>query len=141
MGAFLMGEANDTVLEGMADSLTKERAKLADLEARFNEVAPDVREQRARVDAQLASVRSYVSSRAARAQDSLSSLGGLIQQLQEKLKTVPGAELGLSQLSRESEVYSRTYSYLLERQQQAAIIKASTPVEEPRPRHARGPVA
>jgi Mrp family chromosome partitioning ATPase len=39
---------------------------------------------------------------------------------------VPGAELGLAQLGRESEVYSRVYSYLLERQQQAAITKAST---------------
>lgn len=126
MGAFLMGEANDTVLEGMANSLSQERSKLADLEARFNDVAPDVREQHARVDAQLAGIRNYVSSRAARAQDSLSSLSALIQQLQERLKTVPGAELGLAQLSREAEVYSKTYSYLLERQQQAGIIKAST---------------
>jgi uncharacterized protein involved in exopolysaccharide biosynthesis len=126
IGAYLLGEASDNVLQGMAQTLTQERDKLDDLESRFNDVAPEVREQRARVDAQLASVRGYVSSRLARSKDSLNSLSGLIQALQDKLKTVPGAEFGLAQLERQSEVYSKTYSYLLERQQQAAITKAST---------------
>ena len=126
MGAFLIGEANDGVLQNMAQTLTQERDKLDDLEARYNDVAPEVREQRARVNAQLASVRGYVDSRLSRAKNSLGSVSGLIQTLQDKLKTVPGAEFGLAQLERQSEVYSKTYSYLLERQQQAAISKAST---------------
>jgi uncharacterized protein involved in exopolysaccharide biosynthesis/Mrp family chromosome partitioning ATPase len=126
IGAFLLGEASDSVLQGMAQTLTQEREKLDDAQTRFNDVAPEVREQRARVDAQLASVRGYVSSRLARANASLGSLSGLIQALEDKLKTVPGAEFGLAQLERQSEVYSKTYSYLLERQQQAAITKAST---------------
>lgn len=126
LGAFLIGEASDTVLQNMAQSLTQEREKLDDLQARYNDVSPEVREQQARVDAQLASVRGYVDSRLSRAKDNLGSLSGLIQALQDKLKTVPGAEFGLSQLARQSEVYSKTYSYLLERQQQAAIAKAST---------------
>ena len=125
MGAFLLGEANDGVLQNMAQTLTQERDKLDDVEARYNDVAPEVREQRARVNAQLASVRGYVESRLARAKSSLGSVSGLIQALQDKLKTVPGAEFGLAQLERQSEVYSKTYSYLLERQQQAAITKAS----------------
>lgn len=125
MGAFLLGEANDPVLEGMANSLSAARQKLTDLDSRFNGAAPDIREQQAQVDAQLAAIRSYVSSRLTRAQESLGALNSIIAQFEDKLKTVPGAELGLAQLSRESEVYSKTYSYLLERQQQAAIIKAS----------------
>lgn len=126
VGAFMMGEANDTVLEGMASSLSTARQKLTDLQSRFNEAAPDVRDQREQVDAQLESIRNYVSSRSARAQENLSTLNGIIAQYEKRLKTVPGAELGLAQLTRESEVYNRTYSYLLERQQQTAIIKAST---------------
>jgi tyrosine-protein kinase Etk/Wzc len=125
MGAFLLGEANDPVLEGMASSLSTARQKLTGLDSRFSGAAPDMREQQAQVDAQLAAIRSYVSSRLTRAQESLGALNSIIAQFEEKLKTVPGAELGLAQLSRESEVYSKTYSYLLERQQQAAIIKAS----------------
>jgi uncharacterized protein involved in exopolysaccharide biosynthesis len=126
VGAFLLGEANDKVLEGMATTLTAARQKLTDLDSRFNEAAPEVRDQRSQVDAQLEAIRNYVSSRAARAQESLGTLSGIINQYEKRLKTVPGAELGLLQLSRESDVYSRTYQYLLERQQQTAIIKAST---------------
>jgi tyrosine-protein kinase Etk/Wzc len=126
MGAYLLGDANDKVLESMATSLSEARQKLTDLKARYNPVAPELREQQDQVEAQLDLVKNYVSSRLGRAQESLGALGSIIAQFEAKLKTVPGAELALTQLSRESEVYSKTYSYLLERQQQAAIVKAST---------------
>jgi tyrosine-protein kinase Etk/Wzc len=124
--AYLFGEAEDTVLEGLATSLSRARQELTDLEARFNPSAPDLREQRAQVDAQLGAIRRYVTTRLLRSQQNLASLNGIIAQFERKLSTVPGAERGLSQLSRESEVYGRLYSYLLERQQQTAIVKAST---------------
>lgn len=123
--AFLFGEASDTVLQELASSLSKAQQELADLESRYSAEAPDVREQRARVDAQLSMVRNYINNRLARAQENLGTLSGVIRQFEEKLKAVPGAELGLAALARESEVYSKIYSYLLERQQQAAIVKAS----------------
>lgn len=126
LGAFLLGEVEDSVLEGMASSLTEARQKLTDLETRFNGQAPEVKQQRAQVAAQLDTVRNYVNSRLLRAQASLSTLNGMIGQFEQRLSTVPGAERKLQQLARESDVYGRTYSYLLERQQQAAIIKAST---------------
>lgn len=124
--SFMVGEAKDTVLEGMATSLAKSRQTLVDLESRFNESAPNLREQRAQVDAQQAAIKSYVSGRLQRAQENLGTLNQIIGQFEQRLRTVPGAELGLTQLARESEVYSNLYSYLLKRQQQAAIIKAST---------------
>jgi len=124
--AHMLGESHDTVLEGLATSLSLARSKLTDLESRFNPLAPEVREQRAQVEAQLGAIKSYVSTRLVRSQESLATLDGIIGQFEEKLKTVPAAELGLAKLARESEVYSRLYSYLLERQQQTAIIKAST---------------
>ncbi|MET0410614.1 MAG: GNVR domain-containing protein [Polyangiaceae bacterium] len=124
--AYLLGEAEDNVLEGLATSLSKARQELTDLEARFNPSAPDVREQQAQVEAQLGAIRNYVGSRLKRAQHNLESLNGIIGQFERRLTSVPGAELGLAQLSRESEVYGRLYSYLLERQQQTAIVKAST---------------
>lgn len=126
MEAFLLGESSDTVLAGLAKSLSDARSELVQLEEKYNESAPNVRAQRAQVDAQLNMVRGYVTSRLTRAQESLSALNGVIAQFQSKLKTVPGAELGLSQIARESDVYSKLYSSLLERQQQAAITKAST---------------
>jgi Mrp family chromosome partitioning ATPase len=126
VGAFMLGEAKDTVLEDMAASLTAARQKLTDLESRFNDGAPELRDQRQQVDSQLEAIRNYVASRAARAKESLGTLDSVIGGFEARLKSVPGAELRLIQLSREQEVYNRTYSYLLERQQQTAIIKAST---------------
>jgi tyrosine-protein kinase Etk/Wzc len=125
IGAYLVGEANDTVLQAMGNSLSQARQRMTELQTRFHSAAPDVRDQQAQIDAQLDSIRNYVSSRRARAQESLAAMSGIIAQFEKRLKTVPGAELGLAQLSRESEVFSRTYSFLLERQQQAAIVKAS----------------
>ncbi|MDF3064449.1 MAG: capsular exopolysaccharide family [Polyangiaceae bacterium] len=126
VGAFMLGEAKDTVLDDMATALTTARQKLTDLESRFNDGAPELRDQRQQVEAQLEAIRNYVASRAARAKESLGTLDGVIGGFEARLKSVPGAELRLIQLSREQEVYNRTYSYLLERQQQTAIIKAST---------------
>lgn len=126
VGAYLLGEDDDKVFEALATSLSSARQKLTDLEARFNPSAPDVREQRAQVDAQLGGIRSYVTTRLRRAEQNLESLNGIIEQFERRLTSVPGAELGLTQLTRESDVYGRLYSHLLERQQQTAIVKAST---------------
>jgi tyrosine-protein kinase Etk/Wzc len=124
--AFLAGGTNDPTLDNLTKALSESKQDLASLEQRFSEAAPDVRQRHAEVESQLEVIRNYVGSRHARAQENLSALNQIISQFEEKLKTVPGAELGLAQLARESEVYSKMYSYLLERQQQAAIVKAST---------------
>ncbi len=124
--AFMLGEAQDTVLAGLASSLSESRRRLTELETRFNPEAPDVVNQRAQVDAQMGTIRSYVSNRLSRAKENLGTLSGVIGNFEEKLRTVPGAELGLAQLTREADVYNALYAFLLKRQQQAAITKAST---------------
>jgi tyrosine-protein kinase Etk/Wzc len=124
--SFLVGEMDDKVLSELASTLSHARQQLAVLEARFGAEATEVREQRAYVDSQLGMVRNYVTTRQARATENLTALNRVISQYEVKLRTVPGAELGLQRLSRDSEVYNRIYSYLLERQQQTAIAKAST---------------
>jgi tyrosine-protein kinase Etk/Wzc len=124
--AAMLGDANDPVLESSAASLSEARQELARVRATFQEDAPEVRTQKALVDSQLDTIRNYVTDRVARAHENLTSFNEIIGQFEERLKTVPGAELGLVQLARESEVYRKMYTYLLERQQQAAISKAST---------------
>jgi tyrosine-protein kinase Etk/Wzc len=124
--AYMLGEAKDSVLEELAGSLSKARRELTDLEARYNPSAPGVREQRAQLNAQLATIRGYVRARVRRAEDNLKTLDNVIVQYEDKLRTVPEAELGLAQLTRESQVYGALYSNLLMRQQQTAIVKAST---------------
>lgn len=124
--AFMLGEARDTVLSEMAHSLSQTKRELAELETRFSGEAPDVINKKAQVDSQLSTIRSYVGNRLKRAQDNLGTLSGVIGGYEKKLKTVPEAELGLAQLTREAEVYDSLYAFLLRRQQQAAITKAST---------------
>jgi tyrosine-protein kinase Etk/Wzc len=124
--AYMFGEAKDSVLESLATSLSQARRELTDLEARYNASAPGVREQRAQVQGQLSAIRSYVRGRRGRAESNLSTLDEIIQQYENKLRSVPEAELGLAQLTRESQVYGALYSNLLMRQQQTAIVKAST---------------
>jgi tyrosine-protein kinase Etk/Wzc len=124
--AFMLGEAQDTVLASLSASLSEARRKLSELESRFSPEAPDVVNQRAQVQSQLSTIKSYVSNRLGRARENLGALSGVIGNYEKKLKTVPGAELELAQLTREAEVYETMYTFLLKRQQQAAITKAST---------------
>jgi uncharacterized protein involved in exopolysaccharide biosynthesis/Mrp family chromosome partitioning ATPase len=124
--AYLLGEAEDTVLAGLGSSLTQAQEELKRMEHQFTPDAPVVREQRAQVEAQREMVKNYVKTRHARAQETLGSLDRVIAQSNEKLKSVPTAELELARLVRDSEVFSKMYSYLLERQQQASIVKAAT---------------
>lgn len=125
--AFMVGEAvnEDSVLEGLAASLAQSKVRLDELSFRFQESAPQVQDQRAQVNSHLASIQSYVNSRLVRARESLNNLNSVVDQYEGKLRSVPIAERRMAQLARESEVYSSTYSYLLQRQQEAAMIKAS----------------
>lgn len=124
--AYLLGEAQDTVLATMSEGLVKAQLDYKRLSEQFTPDYPLVRDAQATLDAQLSTVRSYVTSRLARAKEQVSSLDAVIQKFEDKLKTLPDAELKLASLTQQSEVYAKLYTFLLERQQQAALTKAST---------------
>ncbi len=123
---YLVGETDDPVLVGLSNNLAIAQQELRKIEERFTADAPAAREQQAQVDGQLKMVKDYVLGRSMRAQHQLDSLGQMIAQFEKKLRTVPNAELDLAQLTRSAEVLSKMYSFLLERQQQAGVTKAST---------------
>lgn len=124
--AYMFGEAKDSVLQNMASNLAEARRRLAELRTKFTATAPDVIQEEEQVNAQLSMIRNYVRGRLQRANDNVRQLDQVISELETKLRGIPGAELGLAQIDRESEVYSKMFSFLLERQQQTAIQKAST---------------
>ncbi|MBX2812836.1 MAG: hypothetical protein KTR25_13545 [Myxococcales bacterium] len=124
--AFMFGEAEDSVLQGLAGTLSKERQRLSELKSRFKEEAPDVKQQRRKVADVMQTTRNYVSTRLNRARKSLKQLNRVIEEYEVTLKSLPIAEIGLEQIGRESEVYNKMFSQLLERQQQTALLKAST---------------
>lgn len=124
--AFMFGEARDEVLQRQAAALEEARARMVTVGSEFSESSPEMKRAEAQVKAQLTAIRSYVNAKIARAEKQVGALSHVISEQEAKLATIPGAELAVTQLGRESEVYSRMYSYLLERRQQAAITKAST---------------
>ena len=123
---YLVGETDDPVLASLSSGLATAQQELRRVQERFTPDAPAAHEQQAQVDAQLAMVKNYVVGRSTRAKTQLDSLNQMIAQFEQKLKTVPHAELDLAQLTRNADVLSKMYSFLLERQQQAALTKAST---------------
>jgi len=123
---YLVGEGSDQVLAGLSSSLAQAQQELTRMESRFTDDAPALREQRTQVETQLKMVKNYIAGRRARAQGQLDSLNEMIGKFEDKLKTVPHAEQALVQLTRHTEVLSKIYSFLLERQQQVAVVKAAT---------------
>ena len=124
--AYMVGEASDEVLQRQAAALQEARTRFTELGAEYSEASPELRRQDAQVKGQLSAIRSYVNAKIARIEKQVAALNRVIGEQEAKLASVPGAELAVTQMGRESEVYSRMYSYLLERRQQAAITKAST---------------
>ena len=124
--AYMVGEEKDEVMQRLAASLTDARNKLSELRAEYSDSAPSVKQQQSLVRAQLAAIGEYINGRVQRSEKQLAAINQVIGRAEEKLKSVPDAELTLAQMSRETEVYTRLYDDLLERKQQAAITKAST---------------
>ena len=122
---YLVGEAEDPVLVSLSTQLADAQARLTSLRERFTDEAPAIKEQQAQVDAQLATVDRYVQNRHSRSQQQLDALGTMIARFDERLRAVPHAELELGQLTRNTEVLSKMYSFLLERQEQAMVAKAA----------------
>lgn len=122
----LVGEAADPVLANLSQTLAQAQQDLRQAEQRFTDEAPTVREARAQVASQMQTVQNYVTSRRGRAQQQLDSLNHLISHFEDRLKTVPRAELELAQLTRNSDVLAKMYTFLMEREQEATVSKAST---------------
>lgn len=124
--AYLLGEAQDSVLTGLSGNLAQAQQELKRLTEQFTEDAAVVREHRALVERQQGMIAGYVQTRLRRANEQLGSIDKLIGQFEDKLKTLPGTELELATLTRSAEVFARLYTFLLEKQEQAELTKAST---------------
>lgn len=124
--AYLLGEAQDTVFASMSEGLVKAQLEYKRLSEQFTPDYPVVQDAHAALEAQLSAIRRYVDTRLARSREQVASLDTVLQRFEEKLKTLPDSEFRLASLTQQSEVYAKLYSFLLERQQQAALTKAST---------------
>jgi tyrosine-protein kinase Etk/Wzc len=124
--AYLVGEAQDTALMAMGQALVKAEQDYKVLEGQFTADYPPLREAKMALEGQLKAIQTYVNTRLARAREQLASIDSLMDKYTAKLQKLPDAELKMITLTQETDAYGKLYEFLLEREQQAGVTKAST---------------
>ncbi|WP_308165645.1 GumC family protein [Acidithiobacillus ferrooxidans] len=118
--------SKDLVMNSLATRLAEAQSKLIALQKRYTAAAPQV----VQVQADIASIRSAISAlvqnQEKMATQQLQSIDAIISQHQTDMGKYPHSELEVISLTRSSEVLGKLYMFLLEKQKEAAISKAST---------------
>ena len=123
---YLLNDATDHVLQDMATKLVAARQTLVSLGSEYHQSTLEIKQAAALVEELRANIRGYIDNRLIIEQNRLVELDKIIAEHRVELNGLPYAELELNQIEYESEIYSRVFSSLLERQQEAAVVKAST---------------
>ncbi|MBI2376275.1 MAG: hypothetical protein HYV07_19935 [Deltaproteobacteria bacterium] len=124
--AFMFGESGDAVLQDMSRQLATAQQELKKLAERMTSGAPELKSAQAFVDRQRQMVQSYLETRLERLRQQVKGIDRIVQDMNEKVGRIPGAQKQILSLERSREVIAKLYTFLLERQQEAAINKAST---------------
>ena len=118
--------SKDPVMDGLATRLAVAQSKLIALQKRYTAAAPQV----VQVQADIASIRSAISALVQNeekiATQQLQSIDAIISRHRADMGKYPRSELEVISLTRSSEVLGKLYMFLLEKQEEAAISKAST---------------
>jgi tyrosine-protein kinase Etk/Wzc len=124
--AYLVGHSDDSVLTQLSNNLATAQQELKRLEEQFTKDAPVMREQVAVVSRQRDLIFNYITEKRKRSTEQVQALDRQIKTWNDKLRTLPKAELQLAAFMRETHVLSNVYNFLLEKQSQAELTKAST---------------
>ncbi|MBI4821015.1 MAG: polysaccharide biosynthesis tyrosine autokinase [Deltaproteobacteria bacterium] len=124
--AFMIGETPDAVLQELSKQLAAAQQELKKLSERMTEGAPEVRMAQALVERQRQMVQTYLATRLERLRQQLKSLDRVVNDLDARVGQIPAAQRELLSLERSREVVAKLYTFLLEKQQEAALTKAST---------------
>jgi tyrosine-protein kinase Etk/Wzc len=108
-------------------------AELSDLDgqkrallAEYTESHPAVRELQARMEDLLGKIRSAFGAALQDLQEQRGQLGRLTGVYEEQLKRLPQAELELARLMRHAKINAESYTFLLEKREEARITRAAT---------------
>jgi tyrosine-protein kinase Etk/Wzc len=124
--SYLVSQAGDEVLAAMTKNLADTQQQMKKLEEENTGTSPVMREETAIANKQRDLIAGYIKSKLAQADAMLRDLDTQISGYDQKLKTLPEAELQMAAFVREIEVFGKLYAFLLEKQEQAQISKAST---------------
>ena len=118
--------SKDRVLDGLATQLAQAEAKLNELRQRYTAAAPQVVEAQTNIQSIRTAIGTLVRNQENIATQQLQSINDLISQHRTVMGKYPHSELQVISLTRSSEVLGKLYMFLLEKQEEAAISKAST---------------
>ncbi|WP_291523627.1 polysaccharide biosynthesis tyrosine autokinase [Acidithiobacillus sp.] len=123
---YILSSIHDPVLDKLSGRLAAAQTKLSSLEKLYTPAAPQVVQILAEIQSIQSATSNLIDNQEKSAQQQLQSLDTLISQYQGKMGKFPQAELKVISLTRSSEVLGKLYMFLLQKQEEAAINKAST---------------
>lgn len=126
LNPYLFSNVQDPVLNGLSTRLAEAQTKLDSLQKLYTSAAPQV----VQVKSEIASIRSaignLVNNQERIANQQLQSIDSIIGQTRAQMGSYPRSELEIISLTRSTEVLGKLYMFLLQKQEEAAVNKAST---------------
>ncbi|MBU2850421.1 polysaccharide biosynthesis tyrosine autokinase [Acidithiobacillus ferrivorans] len=125
LNPYLFSSIQDPVLNGLSSSLATAQSKLTTLQKQYTSAAPQVVQAQAKIASIRSAISTLVQNQEKIATQQLQSINTIISEHQAKMGEYPHSELEVISLTRSSEVLGKLYMFLLQKQEEAAISKAS----------------
>lgn len=126
---YLLGQANDNVLAGLASSLATSEAQMDGMGVQFTGNTAQVETVAATIAKLQQSIRSVVNNDLTLATGNLHKMDETIAQFQAQLKTMPAESLQVVALTRSSDVFGQLYVLLMQKEEEAEVSKAATIID------------
>lgn len=123
---YLLSQVDDPVLSTMTTNLAKAQADLRKTQQDYTNRSPEVQQAAAVMNQEKSAITAYIDNKSAMANQRLADLDRIIGESNAKMRTLPETELQLASATRNTEVLGKTYTFLLQKQQEAALAKAAT---------------
>lgn len=125
LNPYLFSSVQDPVLNGLSASLATAQSKLTALQKQYTSAAPQVVQAQSNIASIRSAISTLVTNQENIATQQLRSINTIISEHQAKMGEYPQSELEVISLTRSSEVLGKLYMFLLQKQEEAAISKAS----------------
>jgi capsular exopolysaccharide synthesis family protein len=123
---YLVSQANDPVLVQLATTLAADEVQLQALNVQFTGSMVEVQSQEAAIGKLEESMRNVVANDLTLASANVTKIDDMIEQFNNKLKSMPAESLQVIALTRSSQVYGQLYTLLMQKAEEANVSKAST---------------
>ncbi len=123
---YLVSQTNDAVLTSLTGNLADAELKLSQADVQYTNEAADVQVDAADVANLKGSIRTIIDNDLRGSNASLVSLNKIIDNFQQKIKTMPAEALKVLALQRSSDVLGELYGVLMQKEEEAEVSKAAT---------------